>query len=543
MKTRMKTSTLAIAALLCGSVASAQAPQRGLYDFDFIKGSNPWLTSANAAGLGTLQPDRTSVIEADFNKEDGGIAPSYGSDNSLQAGLSTESFVRISDKVAFKGMLSYSFFNGQNMGGQTLLNPSYNPVNFVETNPDNTGTKVREFFAMEGGIAYSFNEKWSLGFNFEYETGYSAKRKDPRPFSNWMYMDMTFGGRYAPTPGFSVGLNAEYRRTNEHVGGSIYGTTDKSYFIMTDYGGYFGTSEMMDNNANNIFECGSNITNGRPMFNQFIGGALQLTFGKADKVQFFNEITYLNRKGNYGERTNNYSSLEYFKHSGSSISYNGVINITKSQALHKICLYGEYSGLDNYENIYRINTIPGQQTSVEYFGENLVLKRTDIKGRLSYVGYLGIDNFRPKWEYGVLIDGTYRMQSATIYPYYRDHNCMNIDANLYGKRNITYKKNIFTVMLGAGYFMGFGTAKEDGVLASSTSKAPTSLDVYLDKDFEYNTASRAAGTIAFRYTRLFGSKVSAFLDLRDTYHQLLAAPQFLSGSNRNSITLTLGCTF
>ncbi len=542
MKTRMKISISVLAALMCSGGAFAQTPHKSAHEFDFIKESNPWLTSSNASGLGTLQPDRTSVVEAGLSKENGGLVPSYGSDNSIQAGLSTESFIKLSDKVAFKGMLSYSFFNGKNMGGPVLMDPSYNPLNFVETNPENTGIKVREFFDIEGGMAYSFNERWSLGFNFDYQTGYSAKRKDPRPFSNWMYMDITFGGRYAPTPNFSAGVNMEYRRTNEKVGGSIYGTTDKSYFIMTDYGGYFGPVEMLQDNTNAVFECGSNTSKGRPMFNQFIGGSLQLTFGNADGVQFFNEITYLSRKGYYGERTNNYSSLEYFKYSGDIISYNGVLNIRKSDNLHKIRLNGEYGGIDNYENIYRINTKPGQQTSVEYFGENQVLTRTDIKGHLSYTGYLGIKGFRPEWEYGILADGSYRTQSATIYPYYRDHNCINVSADLYGKRNMAFKKNIFTVMLGAGYFMGFGQAKKDGTLAGSTSKAPTSLDVYLEKDFEYNTASRASGTLAFRYTRFF-SDISVFIDLSDTYSRLLSAPQFMSGEGRNSLLLTIGCTF
>ncbi len=537
MKTRMKTPALVIAALLCGFAASAQEPQRGLYDFDYIKGSNPWLTSSNASGLGTLAPDKASVIEAVLRKENGGITPSYGSDNSIHADLKTESFIRVSDRVAFKGMLSYSFFNGKNMGGQMLMDPSYNPVNFVESDPANTGIKIRELFSAEGGMSYSFNEKWALGFNFDYQTGYQAKRKDPRPRNNWMYLDLTFGARYAPAKWFSVGANFEYRRTNEDILAKSFGSSDQLYYFMTDYGASYGTEEAFSTNSV-VAESSEN-----PMFNEFLGGSLQLVFGRTDKVQFFNEISFLKRDGAYGERTTNFNSLQYFFHEGNTISYNGVLNISGPRSLHKIRLCGEYSGLNNFENIYRINTVPGQQTTIEYFGENEVLTRTDIKGHLSYTGYIGTEDFRPKWEYGILVDGSMRTQSTTIYPFYRDHNVISVDAGLYGRRNIIFRKNIITVTVGAGYTMGFGTAKEDGILASSSSKAPKSLDVYLDKDFEYNTASRVCGTLAFRYTRLFGSRFSVFADLRDRYDYLLAEPQFLSGRNRNSMVLTIGCTF
>ncbi len=536
MKSLMKISTLAAALSFCLS-AYGQQPQSNAYDYDFIKGSNPWLTSSNAAGLGTMQPDRIAVVEADFNKEDGGLTSSYGSDNSLQAGIGTESFIKISDRIAFKGMLSYSYFNGKNMGGQMMMDPSYNPVNFAESDPANTGTKIKELFSMDGGMSYSFNEKWSLGVDLNYEAGYLAKRKDPRPKNDWMFLNFTAGGRYAPAPWFSVGANFIYRRTNERISAKNFGATDKMYYFLTDYGSYFGKTEPVGNNST------VDDSDETPMFNEFLGGALQLVFGKADNVLIFNEISYLKRSGAYGERTSNFSSLQYYKYGGNTISYNGVLNISKNQALHRIRLYGEYSGMDNYENIYRINTVPGQQTSVEYFGENLVLTRTDIKGHLSYTGYLGIEDFRPKWEYGVLLDVTSRNQKTTIYPFYRNHSVTSLDADIYGKRNITFRKNIFTVMLGAGYAMGFGTAKEDGILATSTSDTPSSLDVYLDKDFEYNTASRANGTLAFRYTRLFGGRTAAFVDLRDTYTQLLATPQFLSGKNRNSLLLTIGCTF
>ncbi len=449
----MKSQLLIITLLLCSLSLPAQIAQK---DYDFVKNSNPWLGSSNSAGLGTLQTSRISIIRAEFGKGDGCLISSYDSDNSLQAGISTESFVKLSNRLSFKGMLAYSFFNGKNMGGQMLLDPSYNLVNFVESDPGNSGTKVREFFSLNGGIAYSFSPKWSLGFDFDYQSGYSAKRKDLRPFSNWMDMTINLGGRFAASDGFAAGLNLEYRRTNEKAGGSIYGTTDKMYYSLVDYGGYWGSQELMSAGSNTTFPCGAESVSTKPVFNEFFGASLQLSFGKADNILFFNEIAYSHRSGHYGERTNKYNSLEYFKHSGNILSYNGVLNINRASNLHKIRLYATYEGAKNFENIYRFNSSAGQSTTVEYYGEKEVLNRTDINAQLSYTGYMGIRDFRPVWEYGAALDAACRNQLASIYPYYRKHNYVNISASVYGKRNLTYGVNIFSLELGAAYMSGFG---------------------------------------------------------------------------------------
>ena len=87
------------------AVTGAQ-PRRGMYDFQFIREDNPWLTSSNASGLSSLQADRTSYVEAFFRKDDGGLVGNNGSDNALQAGLCTESYVRISDRISFFGRMA-----------------------------------------------------------------------------------------------------------------------------------------------------------------------------------------------------------------------------------------------------------------------------------------------------------------------------------------------------------------------------------------------------------------------------------------------------
>ena len=526
---------ISLSVIFCPVAVGQQG--RNIYDFSFIKDSNPWLVSSNAAGLATLQVDRTSFVEAYFNKEDGGLIPVEGSDNSLLAGARTESFARISDMIVFHGMLSYSYFHGKNMSGHYFMDPSYNPINFIENAGDNAGVKVKELYSLSGGMSCMLGEGWALGLQFDYETGDYAKRKDPRPRSRWMDLGMSAGVRFAPSESFSAGLNFLYERTVENLDCSIFGTTDQQYYTFIDYGGYFGTVERLDGDLGFI----KTTSPGRPMINSFFGGALQLTFGNPGDILFFNELTYRYRDGHYGDRSSN--EAIYCEFGGNTASYNGVLGIRSGNAMHKVSLYGEYAGLINYENIYRRTTNPGGNTVVEYFGQNEIYHSIGFSGKLSYNGYLGIDRFRPKWEYGAELDASYKTFRATYYPFYRNQEITVFSGSIRGGRNFTVTNNIFTVGLDVSCYMGSGTKNEDGTYAESVSDNHSSNDSYLDRDFEYDTAARAGATLSFRYTRLFGDKISAYVDVRDTYNHTLKNPSYLTDGFRNIFVIALGCAF
>lgn len=519
----------------CLSVFGQENPGSA-YEFEFIRNTNPWLVSDNAAGLGTLQVPRTSFVEAYFDKDDGGLIPVEGSDNSLEAGALTESYVRISDRIAFHGKLSYSYFQGKNMNGHYLMDPSYNPINFLESTSDNPGIKVKELYSLLGAMSYALDSKWSLGVQFAYETGDYAKRKDPRPRSRWMSLDMTAGVRYAPADNFSFGLGLQYIRTSENLDCSIFGTTDQQYYTFVDYGGYLGMVEGLDGDYGYV----KTTSPGRPMINTFYGGSLQLVFGREDNVRFFNELSYKYRDGHYGERSSN--EAVYCEFGGSSVGYSGILDIRSQDNIHRISLDAGYSGLVNNENIYRRTTNPGGNTVVEYFGQNEIYRSVGFDGGLAYDGYLGVCGYRPSWEYGVSADGSYRIFRATYYPYYREQEITDIEVNLHGRKNITVARNIFTVSLAADFFTGFGTRNRDGVYASTSSDNHRTNDTYLNRDFEYDTASRIGGTLGFRYTRLF-KKISAYIDVRDTYRHTLEKPEFLADGYRNVFTVSVGCAF
>ena len=175
--------------------------------------------------------------------------------------------------------------------------------------------------------------------------------------------------------------------------------------------------------------------------------------------------------------------------------------------------------------------------------QNEVLDRSDINAGVHYTAFIDVENYRPKWEVGAKADFDSRQSLATIYPYYRSTSSSNLAAEIYGKRNIVSGKNMFTLYAAGAYMTGFGIPKDDGILASSSSDAPKSFDVYLYKEFEYRTAQRAGAELTFRYTRLFSHKVGAFIQLSDRYTTLLADPEYMSNGHRNTFNLTIGCTF
>lgn len=536
MRFRPHTFTAVLLALVLMPGVSGQE-RGGVRDMGFIRSVNPWLSSENAAGLSTLPVGRISVAEARFGKQDGGLIGNDGSPDSFNAEAQTESFIRISDRMSFYGRLSYSYFKGKEMGGPVLMDPSYNPINFYESSDTTLGIKNRELYRLIGGISYALNDRWSLGAKIDYTGGDQAKQKDPRFLNVWLDMNLSAGFRWTPSERLSIGADLRYKRTVEQIEANQYGTTDKQYFTFIDLGGYYGSRELFEGRFGYVA-----VGDTRPMFNSLYGASLQIETGK--RIRIFNEITYLRRAGYFGEKSS--TTVTFTEHSGNILKYRGVLLIGNGEKdMHRIGLDLSYEGLVNGENIYRMNTNVGENTTVEYFGQNEVLDRTDINAALSYTGYRGIIDFRPEWEYGAGAGFSSRTSLTTIYPFYRESRISTMDFSAYGARNIRKDgRNIFTVRLEAGFAAGFGNPASDGMFTGSTSVAPRSADIYMNRDFEYRTMSRIKGLFTFRYTRLFKENIAAYIEVGDGYTNLLGGPPTaLCGTFRNTFHITAGCTF
>lgn len=532
----MKTGKAAaiVIALSIGSGLGAQ-PRRDLQDFEYIRESNPWLYFSNASGLASLQTDRAATAGISYGNAMGGLTGINDSDNCHDAGVSTEAFLRVSERMAVHGLLSYDYFYGKNMGGSVFWLPSYNPIDLIEFSETTTGTKIREQYHLYGALAYLISDHWSVSAAIDYTAGDYAKRKDPRYKNVLLDMEVSAGCRWAPSEAFSLGFNFLYIRRMESLTGKVFGDTATNYFTFVDYGGFFGSKEIFSGDYG--YMPAESAT--RPMLNNIFGGALQFETGQ--KVKTYHELKYLHRSGFYGNRAS--TDVVYCEFAGNTASYEGSVILNIGGNKHKIGVRAVYEGLDNNENIYRKTTNPGENTVTEYLGSKEVLSRTDLSAKVEYDGWIGIKDNRPEWKYGIGLAFDRRSQTATIYPFYRISNIMEFSLNLHGSKDFSVKKNIFTPGIIIAASAGAGNPQQDGQLASSSSGSPVSADGYLNRDFEYRTIPRASASVAFRYTRLINNKFSIWMEVSDTYIHSLRQVSYLAQNYRNMFNARIGFSF
>lgn len=520
--------SVASALLLHGQRADAQQ------DFRVFVETNPYLSWTNAAALGHFREDPVSMAELGARKDDGGLKSISESGDAAEADVVTESFMRMSERMAFHGRLSYSYFAGKAMTGPVLMDPSYNPVNFLESSMDNAGAKHREMYGLTGDMAYGLGRKWTAGLGFDYEAGDQTKAKDPRFNSKWMDLKLAPGLFFNPSDRFGVGMALQYRSTLEMVLGGIYGVADKQYFINTDRGCFFGTTEELSGDYNFMPTSTS-----RPMANAFYGASIQVMAG-AD-TRFFSELSLLYRDGYYGKRSS--TTATFFEFGGLVAAYDASLVIKGEDNLHKVGLDASVATLGNNENKFKYVTPTGQNTVVEYYAQDHVSDRMTAHAGLSYDGWTGMSGDYPSLAYGAKVEADYVEQSVEVYPMYRDHNHFRINAEAHAEKSIFGKHGFFTVGAAAAFMAGSGTMAKDGAHASVSSTSLKSFDQYMCRQYEFDTASRASGTISLRYTRSIGPSMAAYICARNTFASMFSAPEYLEGKSRNTAVLTVGCSF
>lgn len=529
---RFRTQLLTLALLLSLVLPAGGQGRDALRDYRYIVSTNPFLKLDNAAGIGRLQTGRIAVAEGGFVKDNGGLkGPDESADDWCATG-ETESYVKVSDKVAFYGRMHYSYFQGQEMGGSLLAGSSSAPVNFYETVDSTAAVRQLERYGLIGAMSYTFNDRWSAGIKVDYRSGMQTKLRDPRSRSNLMYLDLTAGAQWTLSSGTVLGANLAYNRDLEELRARQYGTTDKMFYIFVDYGACYGARELFSGDDNYV-----SLSNARYMDNTRLGGSLQLYTKRGG----FHQLSYMRRTGYYGKRAS--SSIVFCEFAGHEINYEGELFSRKGSNTDRFSWDASFAMLSNARNIYKQTTEPGKPTVVTYYGRNRVLSAMDASVHAAWDAWRGVENFRAKTAFGAALDGTFHRGVTTIYPYQRTSQIITLNATGYGERNFV-RANDMLSFRGEGLFrVGFGNPASDKQLASSSSPAPLSFDARLNRQFEYETAPCAGLGIGCTYTRIFSDRFSAFVRLQDGLTLMLTTPQYLEGRIRNAATLTVGCTF
>ena len=526
--------TIMVMALFCLFSGRAQVTPQNLYDFNFIKGSEPWLTSSNAAGLIRLPVEKIFITQAGFEKNNGGFVAHHQSDDSFNAGALAESFSHLGKDVYVYGKLSYDYFKGKNMGGSVMSDPFHSPLNVVAMADSTAGVKTLETYQLTGGVAYRFNDALSAGGRIDYTGGNYSKARDPRHVNMIMDMEVTAGLSWNIGNKVVIGADYIFRRNLESFYYQIYGTTDKLYYYLVDYGGFFGQREVFGEKGY------STQTNTMPLLTTYHGGALQLEIGPSSRVRLFNEFSFKSFDGYYGRKST--STIMYSAHNGFQAGYNGHLSFGKGDNRHIVKLSADYTHLINNENVYQEKTIEGVKEII-YFGSNEVLDRNLIEGNLEYSANLGIRDHRPTLVLKATADAMYRTQTASLYPFYRKQNILAIDGLLSGAYNIFRESGIIGIRLCAGFGSGTGNPLNDGLYTQTNNpRAPRTMDDAMLKEFEFFTANRINAGAGFRYSHFFKNNITGYIDLDYRLINALGI-NYLAGAMHHCISAVVGISF
>lgn len=516
----MRRFTLIALSLLLLAASAAGQDWRKAFD---------WAELSNPAVLSFLEDRSLSHAGLSFRKDDGGLIPLEGSPDAWSAGAGAESFQRVGEKLAFHGKIDYTFSHGKEMGGQILMDPAYNPVNFLEEDLSTRGTKKRETYALSGSAAYTLSQKVALGLSFDYTSADQVKYKDPRFKNVWMDMVIRPGVLLHLGERFSLGANLEYRHTLESLSAGNFGTVEQNYHILVDRGNFFGSRELFEGDAGYV-----SVSNTRPLSNSFYGLSLQALSGG-----FTAELTALYRTGYYGSRTS--TSVVFCEWKGPEAALTGSYKLVSGKNSHRFGLDASFSLLSNFTNSYKYDIRPGMSSVIEYTGQSKSFTQKNFDGALSYRFEGGTDGYLPAWEAGAAVGGHLKLQSTRIYPFSRNWKSTTVDIQLSGGRNLQRGRNIYSCAVLASFLTGSGQPRKDTIAGGQTTLR--SFDNYSDRQFEYETAARAGAGLELKYTRIISGNFVPYVKISDHFCHLLSAPQYLDGAGRNVAVITLGCQF
>lgn len=519
------------ASVFLANQLSAQAPAKPYADIDYVRKSNAWLSSKNAAGLNHFNTESISNAEFFFKKENGGFKNYFQSDDSQEYGLQADSYTRLNDKVVFSGGFGYQNFQGKNMSGSAFMDPYQNPFDIVELDDANKGTKALELYNLNGAVSAQVSSRWSVGGKLAYQAGNYAKRKDLRHINKLLDMDLSAGALYKISDLLEIGANYNYSRRIESVGFKIAGTKDQVYNSLISYGSFYGLIDRFDDSGY------TSATN--PLKDIRQGGALQLNLQFNKNVTLFNEFSYADRNGFFGDQV----PASITKHNGSDFAYHGQLSVKGNDIEHHIGLKGSHSLLSNRENISLRETTPGGINLIVLYGDKEVFSGMTTHIGLNYDLFFGVKNNRPTWAINFGADFLGRDQTSGLYPFYRDQKINSYQFSGQVKRQYERQKGAFNIGVGLAYGRGGGEIANSRMMETpAPDYVPlVTMTQFLNEEYEFLTSSRIKGSFSFQYTRPLENNMSAFVKLN--YAHTYAPEVTYLDKHFNATHISIGCNF
>ncbi len=556
-----------------------------LRDYAFVKRQDPWLTSQNAAALTRYHQANIAEAEVTLTHQRGGLINFNGSPNQLKASAGIESYYRISPRTVLFGSISYDNLSGKDMGGSAFIPwslissrqplPSFGGVgggslslrhfDIIEDSLGNEGTKHLDVYRLSGAFGTDIYNGIAFGARLDYSAANYAKYKDLRHQNKLMDLLAT-ASIYIPLGHLlNVGAHYQYHRNIEHVAFSTYGTNEKTYKSLIDYGNFFGKVEQFGE------EGYTDKSREMPLVDEGYGGGLQLELRPLSQLSIYGAFTIAHTTGYYGRKspytityTNHTSdqktlnariTYEPARSSSDSRSSSSRSSVSRSSvsnlfSMSRQCLDLTLSNhsLDNNANTFLEQKSPTGATYYNYYDPVETGTKKLLLGSLVYTLDLGIRDNLPTWT---LLAGTSwmeRKQTAFLYPYFRYQKLSSQTYFLSLTHNHILKSGIWSFSLNSSYQKGSGDPYEDGTFQTPSAKQtpPPTMQAYLMQEYHYLTASQYSIGGQVKYAFPFPG-TSLLTHIRFTLSHQKANGVDISncpiGRDRTSGTIAIGCTF
>ena len=509
-----------------------------LHDYSFVKHSDPWLTSPNAAALTRFAHRNMAQAELSLSGERGGFTNYDGSDDVTQFDAGVEAFFRYNKRTVFFGSIAYDNFSGRHMAGSAFIHPDRKPFDLVEDSLTNQGTKHRDTYHLAGACATTVADGFSVGMKIDYTAANYAKYKDLRHQNKLMDLQLSAGLTYTVADGFSIGANYLYHRNTESITFGTYGTSDKVYKTLVAYANFTGHVEQFGQ------EGYTDKSREMPLVTNYNGGGAQAMV-KLSQVTIFADYAYSHGRGYYGRKSP--YTITYTDHHTDLHNLHAQVAYAPSPATrHRLDFSMDYEQLENNANTYRELQNASSATYYEYYTPVKTADKQWTNYQLAYTLDLGIHEALPTWTIRTTVYRFDRQQTAYGFPYYRRQHLRYTEGKAEVCRNILTDKGVWTVSLHGSYQKGNGSPCDDLTFQTPSDKqtAPASMEAYLLREYQYLTAAQFALGGSVKYAFVFpGTSLKTYAAISLTHRKANETTDFSNGRNHTRAAVAIGCAF
>lgn len=533
----MKTLPI-IAMLLLDSACMVTAQQ---YRLDYVRATHPWLSMDNAATLTLLDLEHLSDGRISVTNENGGFCNFNAPQSATSYGADVESYYRITPRMVGYGSMSYRSHSQHDVAGSTFIDSQRMPFDLVEDSLTNLGDAHLDTYNIIGGLSYDIGHRIALGAKIDFTAANYAKYKDLRHKNSLTDLTAT-AGLFAPVAaGLRLGANFYYHRTIEGVTYSLYGTEDKVYRTLIDYGILTGEVETFGENGY------TDKNTEQPFVSEQTGFSVQSLWATLDqRLTWTSEFSWRHREGYYGRETA--YDIVHNRHHGNVWEASSALLLRQGSNLHQLDFSLDLENLQNDANTYR--TVQDQTTTAhhyEYYTPVKMSNKVWCNYSLGYRADLSTQGDFPQWTLTARYSHNQREQTIYYYPYSRHQLLKAATLSASAERNFPLHKGTLGLSGAFAYRWGNGEIYEDRLLAppSDKQREPATMDTYQEREYQCFVAPQYTADFGLRYSMpIPKAKLDGYVRLSGSVSHLNgSASEWFEGDSRRRLNFTLGAIF